>query len=282
MVLLENQIPMFVLQRLYQVVRAPEQCSQPLSDLVYRFFRNMIPGEPQNLRDKFNEEAHHFLDLIHNCLIPTLSYPRGNKPEDESGTDLILKRLKPARGLRKAGIKFKCKANYGSLLDIDFHNGILQIPPVVINQLTELLFRNLIALEQTQCVNLPCISSYACLIHSLVSSEKDEKLLEEVGIVTNLLGAEVKVSGLFRDFCEGVNVDEDFHYEGLCDQVEEYCETKKRKWKKLKRKQKNQNRREFIGLGSGSGSVLTVVVLILVFTFVGTIFSALALFLNRK
>lgn len=278
MALLENQMPMFVLQRLFQVVRAQEQCGQPLSDLVYRFFKGMIPGEPRNLREKFNEEAHHFLDLIHNCLIPTLSYPRENKQEEET-TGLIPKRLKPARELRKAGIKFKCVAHSGSLLDIYFSNGILQFPPLVINQSTERLFRNLIALEQTRCVNLPCVSSYTCLIHSLVSSDKDEKILEKAGVVTNHLGSEVRVSILFRDLCEGVNVEGDFHYEGLCDQVEEYCEAKKRKWKK-KRKQKNRSSQGFIGLGSGS--TVAVIVLILAFTFLGAIFSAFTLFLHHR
>ncbi|PKI78271.1 hypothetical protein CRG98_001329 [Punica granatum] len=284
MVLLENQIPMFVLQRLFQVVRAPEQCEQSLSDLLYRFFRNMIPGEPRNLREKFNDEAHHFLDLIHNCLIPTVSYPIGTKPQDETETipSPAGKGIKPARELKRAGVKFKCRANNASLLDIDFKNGMLQIPPLVLNQSTERLFKNLVALEQTRCVNLPCVSSYVRLIHCLISSEKDEKLLEEVGIVTNLLDKDVRVSGLFRDICEGVTVEEDFHYEGLCDQVEEYCEAKKRKWKKLKRKRKNRSPGAVASLGSGSSSVLVVAVLILVFTALGAMFSALSFFLHRN
>ncbi|CAI0626290.1 unnamed protein product [Linum tenue] len=43
--LLENQIPLFVLQRLFQVVPIPKQCANlSLAELAFRFFKNMIPG----------------------------------------------------------------------------------------------------------------------------------------------------------------------------------------------------------------------------------------------
>ena len=41
--LLENQIPLFILQRLFEVVQIPKQCTHFLTELAFRLIKYMIP-----------------------------------------------------------------------------------------------------------------------------------------------------------------------------------------------------------------------------------------------
>lgn len=264
LVLLENQIPLFVLQRLFQIVPIPKQCTHSLYDLAFRFFRSMIPGEKEYLREKLNEEAHHLLDLIHNCLIPA-NYVKKDVPT-RSGLD------KHAVELQVAGIKFK-RLVTGSMLDVEFSEGVLYVPALRINPSTVTLLRNLIALEQSRCVDTPCVTSYANLIHKLMSSEKDEKLFCERRIVSNHLDGDAKVFQLFGDLCKGVIL-QDYHYEELCVQMKEYIDRKKRRTSKCNQKTDQQ--------ASKQTTIVVLAIIVLIMIFIGTLFSALSFFLHHN
>lgn len=264
LVLLENQIPLFVLQRLFQIVPIPKQCTHSLFDLAFRFFKSMIPGEQEYLREKLNGEAHHLLDLIHNCLIPA-NYTKKDVPAQR-----VLN--KSAVELQAAGIKFK-RSVTRSVLDVEFSKGVLHVPALRINQRTETLLRNLVALELRRCVDTQCVTSYAYLIHKLMSSEKDEKLFRERHIVSNYPDSDMKVVKLFGDLCKDVNL-EDFHYEELCKKMNEYIDRKKRRTSKRDQKTNQQARK--------LRALVVVAIIILIMIFIGTLFSALSFFLHRN
>ncbi|KAJ4838991.1 hypothetical protein Tsubulata_046864, partial [Turnera subulata] len=113
-------------------------------------------------------------------------------------------------------VKFK-KASVHNLLDINFSNGILEIPPLQVHQNTETLFRNLIALETCSSDSVQHITSYAVLMKSLISTDKDLKLLQQRDILTNYDANDKEVAQLFEKICEEVNLNESY-YDGLCEQ----------------------------------------------------------------
>ncbi|KAJ4839549.1 hypothetical protein Tsubulata_042785 [Turnera subulata] len=228
LILLENQIPLFILQRLFQVVPIPKQCNFSFAELAFRFFKNMIPGDQKIHRERFNQEGNHLLDLILHCLLPT--YPRVNKKQPTPQKHLLC-----AKELQSAGVKFK-KASVHNLLDINFSNGILEIPPLQVHQNTENLFRNLIALETCSSDSVQHITSYAVLMKSLISTDKDLKLLQQRDILTNYDANDKEVAQLFEKICEEVNLNESY-YDGLCEQVNGYKRTNWHAWSmKLKRR----------------------------------------------
>lgn len=278
MILIENQIPLFVLKRLFQIVPLPQQCTQTLPDLAYRFFKNMIPGQPLNLKEKFSEEAHHLLDLVHNCLLPS-TFPRDPHPTDESSS-FGSKGFKCVTELKRIGIRFQSADQSGTLVDITFSNGIIRVPKFSVNESTEKLLSNLIALEQCNCVQTPCVSSYAHLMSSLLCSDKDEKALQKRGLIVNSLNGEVKLSVLFRELCAESNLDDFWYYRELFDQVKAYCE-KKRRPKRRYKLGWTLFHRFGSGCGLSRGFVIIFAVMILVFGFVGTIFSVLSFFLHH-
>ncbi|XP_010064742.2 UPF0481 protein At3g47200 [Eucalyptus grandis] len=267
LVLLENQIPLFILQRLFQIVPIPKQCSHSLIDLAFRFFKSMIPGEQEYLREKLSEEAHHLLDLIHHWLIPA-NYTKKDAPTPKGLN-------KSAVELQAAGIKFK-RSVTKSMLDIEFSKGVLHVPAVRINQSTETLLRNLIALEQQRCIDTQCVTSYAHLIHDLMPSEKDEKLFSERRMVSNYPDSNKRALRLFEDLCKDTII-EDFHYEELGVQMNEYI--KRKKCSPLKCDQKTDHSDQ---LARKPRALVVVAIIVLFMIFIGTLFSALSFFLHHN
>ncbi|KAK9288249.1 hypothetical protein L1049_016699 [Liquidambar formosana] len=264
MILLENQLPFFVLQQLFNIVPLPRQCTQSLTELAFRFFESIIPKDKHDkhvFQEKFNLEGNHLLDLIHNCLLPTISRVRPKKVG-------VQKRLDCATKLQEEGIKFNDKTAH-SLLDVRFVNGVIEIPPMKILHYTETLLRNLVALEQCYGGCTPHVTSYAFLMKSLVCCEKDVRLLLRREILANSSGSEIEVLDLFKSLYKENDV-KDFYYDGLCEQVNEYRRTSWFVWwRKLFLPNNVQKTPKSV-------MVLFAVVLFLLLTFLGTLFSILS------
>ncbi|XP_022749054.1 UPF0481 protein At3g47200-like [Durio zibethinus] len=271
MLLLENQIPYFILQRLFEIVPIPEHCKLSLTELAFRFFKDMIPGDHRLHLVKFGQEGNHLLDLIRHCFLPTI--PRVKVKKEEGIRALPYKATK----LKAAGIKLK-KASTEDLLDIKFVKGVLQIPPIQVHQYTERLFRNLIAFEQCGSQNTLHISSYVLLMKSLLQDEKDMKLLKRKQILTNYDFIEKKqVTTLFQRLCEEMNVMEkvnEFYYDGLCEQVKEDKRTswQLQNWKPMKPGYLQQPLPRI---------VIVIAVLLIILILVGALFSIISFFRHR-
>ncbi|CAL1413073.1 unnamed protein product [Linum trigynum] len=265
--LLENQIPLFVLQRLFQVVPIPKQCANlSLAELAFRFFKNMIPGDILIHREKFTQEGNHLLDLICHCLLPTLPRLPSSKSQ---------KHLRSVTDLHSSGIKIK-RAKTENLLDVKFVNGILKLPQIEVHQHTELLFRNLIALEQCSNVHgtVHHVTSYVVLVASLIESERDVKFLRQRGILTsyddddNGGEKEAGIRKLFGKLCEEVELNESY-YDGLCERVNGHRGKNLRALKKKLKRRRNNGSRPTLRL------VMLFTVLVLLIAIVGTLFSVL-------
>ncbi|KAJ6987801.1 hypothetical protein NC653_020913 [Populus alba x Populus x berolinensis] len=110
--LLENQIPLFILQRLFEVVQIPKQCTHFLTELAFRLIKYMISRDPRIHQQKFNQE--------------------GMQPNTPLINQSNQKHLRCATELQAAGIRIK-GARTENLLDIKFVSGVLVIPPVIIH-----------------------------------------------------------------------------------------------------------------------------------------------------
>ncbi|KAK8684568.1 hypothetical protein V6N13_040590 [Hibiscus sabdariffa] len=273
MLLLENQIPYFILQQLFEIVPIPDHCKLSLTELAFRFFRDMIPGDHRLHLTKFGQEGNHLLDLIRHCFLPTI--PR-IKVKQEEVRGLPYKASK----LKAAGIKLK-KASTEDLLDVKFVKGVLEIPPVEVHQYTETLLRNLIAFEQSGSGTTKHISSYVLFMKTLLEDEKDAKLMQRKQILTNYDVSEKKQVGtLFHRLWEEMkvmeNVDE-FYYDGLCEQVKEY---KKSSWQpRLKTASPLQPTRYLHR--PLPRIVVVVAVLFTVLVFVGALLSIISFFRHK-
>ncbi|XP_043694508.1 UPF0481 protein At3g47200-like [Telopea speciosissima] len=224
LVLVENQIPILVLQTLFDLSKDPNQDFQPLIKMALFYFHTLIPEAvhkyPQNNK---NITHNHLLDLL--CYTLDSSLPKVTKPR----LSTTAHSLPCVSELRCAGVKFKKGHRSSSLIHIKFKEGVFEIPPLCIDDYTDSFFRNLIAYEQYRFDGAHYITSFAILMDYLINSDEDVAFLRGREIIKNHLGHDNKVSFLFSHLCSEVS-NTDFYYSELCDEVNEYYSQRSNKW----------------------------------------------------
>ncbi|KAK9149693.1 hypothetical protein Scep_008450 [Stephania cephalantha] len=220
LVLLENQLPFFVLDALFNFINNTSH-SQKLWEISFlnlalKFF-NRKDKDASTL-----ENPNHLLDLKYKTTIP--SQIRANDGES-LGRDGAPRTLPTATQLREAGVKFKAAQPGTHLLDIKFQNKTLEIPTIKVEDQTERLFRNMIAYEQC-CGERSYMAHYFSVIDDLISSPSDVALLKRKGIVTNWLGDDEEVSNMVNKMGKNVYVSsKHFHYKDLYKQLNDHYHT---------------------------------------------------------
>ncbi|KAJ3695662.1 hypothetical protein LUZ60_001039 [Juncus effusus] len=102
----------------------------------------------------------------------------------------------------ESGVSFKRKRKLvqevHSLLDVEFRDGTLLIPLLEINNLTEAIFRNLVALEIETAQHGYDVASYVLFMSDLLSMPEDVTFLSQKDIIIHNLGSDEEVSQLFK------------------------------------------------------------------------------------
>ncbi|KAI3886755.1 hypothetical protein MKX03_029811 [Papaver bracteatum] len=268
LLLLENQIPMFVLESLYKLTASEEQQNaKTIGYLAYGFFKNYIRFPRDKIVLKNMKEADKHEDTPYKHLLDQLAqtfHPLNDNKDGEAPPPLpplrralrvtfkfIVKIFLPkpktlhttrmymasATQLDQAGIKIVKGSTEASFLDISFKDGILTIPPVVINARVDPLLRNLIANEQFSDRYTEYVTSYSLFMDRLIVTEKDVEFLSNQGIVTNNLGRFQEVADMFSRLHREIVLGTPFYYLGTFDRVNKYYNSRWNFWKAhLKRK----------------------------------------------
>ncbi|KAK4383853.1 hypothetical protein Sango_3112900 [Sesamum angolense] len=187
-----------------------------LTELALLFFKKLI-DHSQFPPEIFHPETHHFLDLIRQHYLPT-------HPQVPSSG--LQTHIDPATHLQSSGIQVE-KAISEIPSDINFFHGKLKIPSLELHGYTEILFRNLIAMELSVPKCSKHITSYAILMEQLLRTKEDVRLLGNRDILIDgheRRGAEIVL--LFKSLHVDINAKE-FYYGGLCEQMKVY-QTRKR------------------------------------------------------
>ncbi|PRQ54223.1 hypothetical protein RchiOBHm_Chr2g0175141 [Rosa chinensis] len=218
LLLLENQLPWFVLEFFYKLIEGGNANS--LDKLVFDFFKNSVAYD-KILRDpnpKSSDNILHILDLIRTALVGIPGLKAAAK------TDIhpphLPQRIPSVTALSDVGVKFK-KGRPGCILNITFKNGVFTIPPLAVDERTGTLFSNLTAYELCYRGCVQRIISYAVLMNYLIDTKKDADLLCEEEIVASF--DNIDASKFFEDLTNDTTVT-DFIYEGLCREVCNYLE----------------------------------------------------------
>ncbi|XP_038708737.1 UPF0481 protein At3g47200-like [Tripterygium wilfordii] len=219
LVLLENQIPFFVLKSMFKLAfPAGYANDRPtfLNEIALKLFKLMLNISEEAILEKCRENGNHLLHLLYKCCLPrnTIRWS-------------IVAKWDPihcATSLRQAGVVFQ-KNMTNDLFDLQFHNGTFKIPPLCIYDATDSVFRNLIAFEQCQRDSIYYITSYMRLMDTLIDTPNDVELLQREGIILNNLGNGDDVSNLFNNMCKEICWGEYFYLAKLCNDVNAYAES---------------------------------------------------------
>nr|XP_017246414.1 PREDICTED: UPF0481 protein At3g47200-like [Daucus carota subsp. sativus] len=234
LMLLENQIPYVVLQKLFDLVPDLKKVSIGTPDMsleghIFCFF-NSVPMLQHKILNFKDGSYRHLLDMLyHDCCFSNTSKspPSMISPHSKNNKNWGL--TKCATELYKSGVRLVCDQNR-AVVDIRYNEGEISIPQVIIGKSSDTVFRNLIALEQTS-TGGHSVTSYVKIMSTLIRSPKDADLLEQLGIIKKSDG-ETDASAFFERLCRGV-VFVDFCYTDLCKEVNDY-HLPVWKWRRLK------------------------------------------------
>ncbi|KAF8012363.1 hypothetical protein BT93_I0496 [Corymbia citriodora subsp. variegata] len=210
MIMLENQIPLFILDRLLGLQLGNPNQKKRVAELAVKFFFPLLPKFWFNREDccntlefdpLYDHGEVHCLEVFRRSLLRL-----GPKRPKTKPWDLINRRFtRCLTELREAGIKIR--GRYARLGDIKFKDGILKIPPLKIHKWTRSLFLNLIAFEQSHfdCGNH--VTSYVIFMNELINSPEDVRYLCNCRIIDHYLESDAQVAELFNWLCQEVALD---------------------------------------------------------------------------
>ncbi|GKV50151.1 hypothetical protein SLEP1_g56864 [Rubroshorea leprosula] len=218
LILVENQLPFFVLWELFGLMRGNERNFYVWHLLA--LFRDRMPGlRVDVVYDNTSiENVKHLLDLVHGNWLPSREVMEDYSRAPIDGNWSF---IRSATELKEAGIRFK-KGEGNSLFDIMFRNGVLEIPMIRIEDSTERLYRNVMVCEQFEKENPRYLTEFAKFMGWLINSGKDVELLCHCGIIENWLGSDEAVAAMFNRLTDNVGISIEF-YAPISNDVNEYC-----------------------------------------------------------
>uniref|UniRef100_A0ACD5ZRL7 Uncharacterized protein n=1 Tax=Avena sativa TaxID=4498 RepID=A0ACD5ZRL7_AVESA len=267
LLLLENQIPFFIVKTIYQFFSRNLVTTSLLTNSISEFIEGILYHFPRVISQANRpEDFYHLLHLCHKYLKPSQTQedadPRlAAKPlcfhviidisrkiftfgrqqnmfHELNRLDSVqlVNRWRRAVDYHEAGMQFMKRefdeCNPHSLLDIRFRNGTMQIPCLPIDDKSSLLFRNLVAFEQTCPQVGDDITAYAVLMSQLISTSADVTLLAQKGIIVHQMESDEDVSTLFTKLFEYVAFDFDGeHYlKSICCEMEAHYQSRINRW----------------------------------------------------
>ncbi|XP_015973139.1 UPF0481 protein At3g47200-like [Arachis duranensis] len=193
LLMLENQVPFFVLEKLYNLA-FPSTSNPSLLTLTYHILpRGIISGNRDGLSLTNVGRIAHFTDLTRKLLLLS-----SDLSISECSREAQVTHLYTATQLREAGVKFEVNKASNCLLDLQLSGHTLRIPFIRVEDSTEAVWRNLLAFEQCHWIDESYLADYIFIIDFLIDTDKDVDLLIEKGIIENWLGDSNAVATMFN------------------------------------------------------------------------------------
>jgi hypothetical protein len=270
MLLLENQIPFFILEYLYALALAsntsPLQNNKvfSISELTHKFLQNRVYIRPfEEMKEKINkhEGTKHFVDFVLTCHRPLPSeLPKKKRLETLT--------IPSATELYQSGVKFE-NVDDKNIFDIKFEKGILKIPHLRIRGSTEIFFRNLIAYEQCE-LHDHYFNDYVFIIDRLVDTSKDVELLVKSGILESKLPDSEAAASYINSLDLGpILFSRNFYFTDLVENLNAYYRVPWHKWKA-------SLKQDYFST-PWAGLSIVVAAILVVLTFIQTMCSIMAL-----
>lgn len=229
LILLENQLPLFVLSDIYDLIPCSRHKRLPsVHDLVYKFVSS---GMDMDRPDSNSSPSPlHLVDCLRMCYL-------ANTPSSRLKGKTMTSFSPSATRLQEAGVKFE-KVESKFLLDLKFDKklGVLKIPILHIQDSTEVILRNQIAFEQCHHSVRPIIE-YIVLIDSIIDTPADVNLLMEKGVIQSIVDSGESICQLFNNLGKQVILGDEPLFFHLCADLRGHCATRWNRWKAILKSQ---------------------------------------------
>ncbi|KAG5033358.1 hypothetical protein JHK82_016922 [Glycine max] len=259
LLLLENQVPFFVLERLFNLSFSSRGVDFPsFLELTFHFCEEF---NRSNLNFNNINRIRHFTDLIRTFHLQDPLPPRT--------PGKIIEHLPSATELSEAGLRFKVLESESCLLKLDFSERVLEIPQLVVEDGIETLFRNMVALEQCHYPFQTYITDYVGFLDFLVNTNRDVDILVQERVFINWLGdtdsVATMINGLMKDISTPNNICS--QYLDVCEKLNAFHQNP---WRKLM----SALRRDYCR-GPWQTAASTAAIILLILSFVQTVCSIL-------
>ncbi|XP_066396123.1 UPF0481 protein At3g47200-like [Miscanthus floridulus] len=209
LLMLDNQIPFFVLAELHQRLKGTlfHNINRSIQELALSCFDDIHPGGAQlasAANDQFPPKVHHLLHLFHWSRVPRGKHrvgvssivPKEPEPHLPCATELkeSLTRLKK----KATDTTSRCSLDISFQRDTLGMRAVMAIPPLCVHNYSDCVFRSLIAFEQN---HLRCglgATAYSICMARLLQSEADVKLLRKRGILMHTQKTDKEIVDFFR------------------------------------------------------------------------------------
>ncbi|GKC10561.1 putative UPF0481 protein, partial [Tanacetum coccineum] len=245
LILLENQIPFFVLQDLFDssMRNAPFSLTNVLDRYLAPYislFRTLSPKNFSITDVSTNSSDHdHLLGYLHKRyqrVVAKSSNPIDaelSKPEYEERIEKADIAFHSVVELDRSGVNFKHHQESNWSMIIKFQSSLfpcfpwycgkptLLMPTLVIDDTTELILRNFIAYEQSFPKDHFYFTSYACAMKMLIDTQEDVAKLVESRVLVNNLGSNQETADMINNICKHISLT-DFYYTQEFKQMDSY------------------------------------------------------------
>ncbi|RLM68992.1 UPF0481 protein [Panicum miliaceum] len=221
-IVMENQLPLLVLQRLLAVERgtSPEPAEINRMVVSYLYYCS-CEGTPTG------KLGLHPLDILHRSICapqPDAQHQGGDSASFEEDC------MPSAKELREARVLFK-NSNTHLIDAINFRNGVLSMPEFKAYGHTENLFLNLFAFEQLHPDTGYEVLSYMFIMVGLIESERDVALLRSRGIMRNMLSSDKELVEMFNMLGRATLMHPSSKLNGVLQEVKAHCKKRRNRWR---------------------------------------------------
>nr|XP_027096765.1 UPF0481 protein At3g47200-like [Coffea arabica] len=228
MLMIENQLPMLVLHRLVAAEGASNtQAEDYVNKLLFRLY-----NLGSYSRHKSIDKSLHVLDICHRVLL--LSSDASHLRRKLWPSWVLEKTIPSATELHEAGIQIQ-RSRSTNLQDIRFYKGVfcvtLKIPVIVVDNITETFFLNLLAFERLHVGAGREVTNYLAFMNNIIRDSKDITLLRSCGIIQNSLGKDEVVADLFNSLTRDITIDPDSSVYMVEKKVIKYCSRPWVRWR---------------------------------------------------
>ncbi|XP_006658543.1 UPF0481 protein At3g47200-like [Oryza brachyantha] len=243
LLLLQNQIPFFVIRTLYRLLIVDgEEMEQRLISGGLQLFSTLYPLRKDVNFTVPSDQIHHLLHLVYLSILPPKNSPdfpaqQQNLSEETAQQQNLPREVLPfwipsVKELMESGVKFTKKKNAQVFMDITFQRGVLEIPELKIFDHSNFLLRNLIAFEQCYPDNHFHITSYAAFMGCLLRSKEDARILHLKGVLINGTTKGEYANGFFSQISSGAHSPSDRNYlGGLTEEIMKYHGKRHNRWR---------------------------------------------------
>ncbi|KAK9057479.1 hypothetical protein SSX86_022315 [Deinandra increscens subsp. villosa] len=229
LVLIENQIPLFFLNEIFQCTVIKFQPNKTLFEFLNPLL-NLLTIFDVRITSKevdISTTDNNLLSLLYECY----------KPDSPIQPGLLSSKIRSVVDLDSAGVNFKPNYNPKWQMGMDvklktfpgfswcWGKPTLIMPPLYVDDFTEVVLRNLIAYEHESSMQTHAyVLSYAYFMGMLVNTQEDVDKLVDAGVIINVMGSNREAASMMKTICKEI-AREQFFYDKEWDKLDmdKYC-----------------------------------------------------------